>query len=76
MTANQRQQLVDWLDMNQQSNEIILPNQAKNLLKTEYEKLKLDILRKLAADQKTEKEGSKNWMAKFLEIFLKVLLRH
>jgi len=76
LTANQRQQLVDWLDMNQQSNEIILPNQAKNLLKTEYEKLKLDILRKLAADQKTEKEGSKNWMAKFLEIFLKVLLRH
>ncbi|MHC5832848.1 MAG: serine/threonine protein kinase, partial [Nostoc sp.] len=68
--------LVDCLDMNQQSNEIILPNQAKNLLKTEYEKLKLDILRKLAADQKPGKEGSKNWMAKFLEIFLKLLSRH
>ncbi|MEH1846934.1 MAG: serine/threonine-protein kinase [Nostoc sp.] len=75
LTANQRQQLVDCLDMNQQSNEIILPNQAKNILKTEYEKLKLDILRKLAVDQKSEKKGSKKWMAKFLEIFLKLLSR-
>lgn len=75
LTANQRQQLVDWLDMSQQSNELILPNQAKNLLRTEYEKLKLDILQKLAADQKAEKEGLKNWMEKFLEIFFKLLSR-
>ncbi|MEH2281376.1 MAG: serine/threonine-protein kinase [Nostoc sp.] len=74
LTANQRQQLVDWLDMSQQSNELISPNQAKNILKTEYEKLKLEILRNLATHQKTEKEGLKNWMAKFLEIFFKILL--
>ncbi|WP_292837026.1 serine/threonine-protein kinase [Nostoc sp. JL33] len=76
LTANQRQQLIDCLDMSQQLNEIILPNQAKNLLKTEYEKLKLDILQNLAADQKTQKEGLKKWMAKFLVIFLKLLSRH
>ncbi|MEH1778189.1 MAG: serine/threonine-protein kinase [Nostoc sp.] len=75
LTAKQRQQLVDWLNMSQQSNELILPNQAKNILKTEYEKLKLDILRKLAAHEKAEKEGLKNWMVKFLEIFLKLLSR-
>jgi serine/threonine-protein kinase len=75
LTANQRQQLVDWLDMSQRSNELILSNQAKNLLKTEYEKLKLDILQKLAADHKAEKEGLKNWMDKFLEIFFKLLSR-
>ncbi|MEH2113444.1 serine/threonine protein kinase [Nostoc sp.] len=75
LTANQRQQLVDWLNISQQSNELISPNQAKNILKTEYEKLKLDILRKLAAHQKAEKEGLKNWMVKFLEIFLKLLSR-
>ncbi|MFN6482362.1 MULTISPECIES: serine/threonine-protein kinase [unclassified Nostoc] len=75
LTANQRQQLVDWLDMSQQSNELILPNQAKSILKTEYEKLKLDILRNLAAHQKAEKEGLKNWMVKFFEIFLKLLSR-
>ncbi len=76
LTANQRQQLIDWLDMSQHLNESILPNQAKNLLKIEYEKLKLDILRKLVAEQKAEKEGLKNWMAKFLEIFFKLLSRH
>lgn len=75
LTANQRQQLVDWLDMSQRSNELILSNQAKNLLKTEYEKLKLDILHKLAVDHKAEKEGLKNWMDKFLEIFFKLLSR-
>ncbi|MBN3927813.1 serine/threonine-protein kinase [Nostoc sp. NMS4] len=74
LTAQQRQQLVDWLDMSQQSNELILPNQAKNILKTEYEKLKLDILRNLAIHQKADKEGLKNWMNKFLEMFLKILI--
>ncbi|MEH2409894.1 serine/threonine protein kinase [Nostoc sp.] len=76
LTANQRQQLIDCLDISQLSNEITLPNQAKNLLKTEYEKLKLDILLNLATDKKAEKEGLKNWMAKFFEIFFKLLSRH
>ncbi|MEH2231384.1 MAG: serine/threonine-protein kinase [Nostoc sp.] len=74
LTAKQRQQLLDWLDMSQQSNELILPSQAKNILKTEYEKLKLDILRNLATHQKSETEVLKNWMNKFLEMFLKMLL--
>ena len=73
LTANQRQQLVDCLDMSQQSNELILPNEAKNILKTDYEKLKLDILQKLAVHHKAEKEGLKNWMNKFLETFFKLL---
>ena len=75
LTANQRQQLIDCLNVSQNSNELILSNQAKNLLKADYEKLKLDILRKLAADQKSETEGLKNWMDKFLEVFLNLLSR-
>jgi eukaryotic-like serine/threonine-protein kinase len=75
LTAKQRQQLVDWLDMSQQLNELILPSQAKNILKTEYEKLKLEILRNLPTHQKSEAEGLKTWMTKFLEMFLKLLLR-
>ncbi|MEH2273383.1 MAG: serine/threonine-protein kinase [Nostoc sp.] len=75
LTANQRQQLVDCLDMSQQSNELISPIEAKNILKTDYEKLKLDILQKLALYQKTEKESLKNWMTKFLETFFKLLSR-
>lgn len=72
LTANQRQQLADWLNMSHQSNGLILPNQAKNILKTDYEKLKLDILRKLSAHQKAEKEGLKNWVDKFMEMFFKI----
>ncbi|MEH2356890.1 serine/threonine protein kinase [Nostoc sp.] len=74
LTAKQRQQLIDWLDMSQQSNELILPSQAKSILKTEYEKLKLDILRNLATHQKSETDGLKIWMTKFFEMFLKLLL--
>ncbi len=73
LTANQRQQLIDCLDMSQTSNELILSNQAKNFLKTDYEKLKSEILKKLGGDQKTDKESLKSWMTKLLGIFLKLL---
>ena len=75
LTANQRQQLINCLDMSQHLNESIQSNQAKNLLKADYEKLKVDILQKLAVDQRLETEGLKNWMDKFLEIFLPILSR-
>jgi eukaryotic-like serine/threonine-protein kinase len=75
LTAKQRQQLVDCLDESQNSNGSILPNQAKNILKTEYEKLKLDLLQKLTKGKKTEKEDLTNWMAKFLEIVFQLLAR-
>lgn len=73
LTANQRQQLMDSLNTNQQFNESIVPQEAKKILKIEYEKLKLDILRKLVAEQKTEKENLKNRLAKFWEIIFKFL---
>ncbi|MDZ8025571.1 MAG: serine/threonine protein kinase [Nostoc sp. DedQUE01] len=73
LTASQRQQLIDSLNMNQQLNESILPQEAKNILKLEYEKLKLDMLRKLVAQQKAEKENLKNRLAKFWEIIFKFL---
>ncbi|MEH1842365.1 MAG: serine/threonine-protein kinase [Nostoc sp.] len=75
LTNNQRQQLINCLDMRQHSNESIQSNQAKNLLKADYENLKLDILQKLAIAQKMETEGLKNWMDKFLESFLTLLSR-
>jgi eukaryotic-like serine/threonine-protein kinase len=73
LTANQRQQLGDWLNISQESNEYILPKEAKKILKIEYEKLKLDILRNLAAHQKVEKESLKDKMNKLLEMIFKLL---
>ncbi|MBD2530443.1 serine/threonine protein kinase [Nostoc flagelliforme FACHB-838] len=73
LTANQRQKLIDCLDMSQYSNELMLSSQTKNLLKTDYEKLKLDILQTLVVDKKAETENLKNWMDKIFEMFLKLL---
>ncbi len=73
LTASQRQQLIDWLNMNQKLNESILPQEAKSILKIEYEKLKLDVLRKLVADKKIENESFKNRMVKFWEMIFKFL---
>jgi len=73
LTANQRQQIIDSLNMNQQLNESILPQEAKNILKIEYEKLKLDIVRKLIAEQKIDKENFKNRLAKLWEMLFKFL---
>ncbi|MBD6620114.1 serine/threonine protein kinase [Komarekiella sp. 'clone 1'] len=76
LTAIQRQQLTDWLDMSQESNNFILPKQAKSILKAEYEKLKLDIIRKLVVHQTSEKVSLKDWMNKLLGIFFKLLSHH
>ncbi|NDJ23363.1 protein kinase [Nostoc sp. B(2019)] len=76
LTASQRQQLADWLDMSKESNNFILPKQAKSILKAEYEKLKLDIIRKLAAHQTSEKISLKDWMNKLLGNFFKLLSHH
>ncbi|WP_223280023.1 serine/threonine protein kinase [Nostoc sp. PA-18-2419] len=73
LTANQRQQLIDWLNVSQQLNESILPNEAKNLLKIEYEKLKVNILRKLISKQTSEKETLKKRVTKFWEMVFKFL---
>lgn len=72
LTAYQRQQLVDWL-ANQNSNELITSKQAKNLLKTEYEKLKLEIVQNLAVNPQMGKTSFRNWVSNLFERFLQLL---
>ncbi|WP_341528052.1 serine/threonine-protein kinase [Nostoc sp. UHCC 0302] len=75
ITANQRQQLTDWLALSQKSNNSLLPKQAKNILKLEYEKLKSETLQKLATQHKKEDIGLKVLLAKLFEVFFKLLSR-
>ncbi|MBW4615500.1 MAG: serine/threonine protein kinase [Desmonostoc vinosum HA7617-LM4] len=70
LTASQRQLLIDCLDKSQTSTGFILPNQAKNILKSEYEKLKSEILQKLSAHETQEKVNLKSWMIKLMNSFL------
>ncbi|MBH8572292.1 serine/threonine protein kinase [Nostocaceae cyanobacterium CENA369] len=73
LTATQRQQLADWLALNHNSDELISSNQARTLLKTEYEKLKLEILQNLAVNPQISKSSFRTWVSKLFERFFQIL---
>jgi eukaryotic-like serine/threonine-protein kinase len=76
LNCHQRQQLTDWLELSQNSPEVINSNQAKVILKTEYEKIKPEILRKLAQNKKNSNLNVKHWLLKvFSNLLLFVKLR-
>ncbi|PLZ37823.1 serine/threonine protein kinase [Fischerella thermalis WC558] len=62
LSAFQRQQLLDWLDYSQKVNTISSLNESKTILKTEYEKIKSDILQKLVNKQKQTRFNIKYWL--------------
>ncbi|AFY36262.1 serine/threonine-protein kinase [Calothrix sp. PCC 7507] len=65
LTAQQRQQITDWLTLNENANEFISPKQAKIILKAEYERKKVEIMRKLESETKIQKVGLKNYVYKW-----------
>ncbi|BCL38184.1 serine/threonine protein kinase [Nostoc sp. MS1] len=77
LSAKQRQQLIDWLTAQQNINtNEITTTQAKNLLKTEYEKIKLEIMRNLAANKPQDQVEIKNWFAKLIDRVLQIFKQH
>ncbi|MEA5513093.1 serine/threonine-protein kinase [Nodularia sp. UHCC 0506] len=66
LTPSQRQQLTDWLAIKLKTHELISSNQAKTLLKTEYEALKVEILKKMSVKTAIDKKDSKNWLINLL----------
>ncbi|MBW4641544.1 MAG: serine/threonine protein kinase [Goleter apudmare HA4340-LM2] len=75
LTAKQRQQIIDWLAINQDVNEFISPKQAKVILKAEYETKKVKILRNLIVEPKKEKIGFKNYVSQLFYYFLQLFIR-
>jgi serine/threonine-protein kinase len=69
LSANQRQQLADAISSSYAVNENITSQQAKILLKAEYEKIKLEIIRKLETAQKNDIVGLKYWIGKLFDNF-------
>ncbi|TVP58509.1 MAG: serine/threonine protein kinase [Nodularia sp. (in: Bacteria)] len=76
LTASQRQQLTDWLVLNQQSNEFISASQAKILLKAEYKKLKLNIIKYMSITAPTEPKTLKTWASNLCVKFLQKFSRN
>jgi serine/threonine-protein kinase len=69
LTAQQRQQLADWLEDSQKSHEVISPNQSKTLLKAQYEKVKMEILRQVVVNHQLRDEGLNKVFGKLLKKF-------
>jgi len=69
LTAYQREELANWLDISQKSTEIISISDSKNILKAQYEKSKPDILQKLLTNHKLKQLGVKAWLSKLFYIF-------
>ncbi|MGM3307653.1 serine/threonine-protein kinase [Anabaena sp. WFMT] len=69
LTAKQRQYLTDVINSSQTLETVISPQEAKNLLKFEYEKIKEEVSKKLNTNSKTSTFFFKYWLDKFLELF-------
>ncbi len=70
LTANQRQQLSDWLTQSEKINPDISPNKTKNILRLKYEKLKPEIISRITEKQKNESMGFREWLQKaFTKVF-------
>ncbi|WP_066378417.1 MULTISPECIES: serine/threonine-protein kinase [unclassified Anabaena] len=72
LTAKQRQQLIDWLKINKNTEEsktAITSQEAKKILKEEYDKMKLELMQKLANNNQIETLEFKNCLSKFFENF-------
>jgi eukaryotic-like serine/threonine-protein kinase len=75
LSAKQKQQLTDWLELEQKSHEAIASEEAKTLLKSEYQKLKAEILQKLVEKQQIAKIGFRIWLSQLFDKFLQILSR-
>ncbi|MEA5579924.1 serine/threonine-protein kinase [Nodularia harveyana UHCC-0300] len=70
LTDSQRQQLTDWLMLKPKAYELISSTQAKNMLKAEYKKFKLRILKNIGATTPEEKNPWKTWASHLLCQFM------
>jgi len=75
LNATQRQQLIDWLGSNHNTNEFISAKQAKIILKAEYERLKSSIISKLVANQQNKDVGFPTRIMKLFYNFIQLIFR-
>jgi serine/threonine-protein kinase len=71
LTAKQRQHLSDAINLsfNKKNKNRISPTQAKSLLKIEYEKLKVEVKKKINPKTKKSQFFLSAWMAKIFDLF-------
>ncbi|WP_315790895.1 serine/threonine-protein kinase [Fischerella sp. JS2] len=76
LSVSQRQQLLYWLNSSQKLNTISSLNESKTILKTEYEKIKPDILQKIVSKQKKVNFSIKYWLVNLFDNILSLFLQY
>ena len=71
LSATQRQSLTDWINLGHLENINISSQEAKNLLKIDYEKVKLQIAPSFNRDKNKIRGYVKSWLNKVFDSFLK-----
>ncbi|KAF3890409.1 MULTISPECIES: serine/threonine protein kinase [Nostocales] len=74
ISSSQRQQLINWLENVQKLTLESFGNDSKNELKLQYEKMKPDILKRLAINRQKQNLDVKKWMFHLFEKFLQFLV--
>ncbi len=69
LTASQREELANWLDICHKSTDIVSIYDSKKILKAHYEKTKSNILQKLITNRNLKRIGIKSWLSKLFYIF-------
>ncbi|MEA5567755.1 MULTISPECIES: serine/threonine-protein kinase [unclassified Anabaena] len=74
LNAKQRQQLLNCLKFTQnaQGTASIKSEEAKAILRVEYEKIKLEIMQNLVANKSIDRFYLKNWLAQIIENFMQL----
>ncbi|MDJ0735077.1 MAG: serine/threonine-protein kinase [Nostocaceae cyanobacterium] len=76
LSFKQRQQIINCLENIHTSTSSLTPNQAKTILRADYEKLKPGIIRNIAAkSKKKQRVGLKATLNRFIDNLLHMLLR-
>jgi eukaryotic-like serine/threonine-protein kinase len=74
ISVSQRQQLINWLENVQELNFELLGENYKQELKLQYEKMKPNILEKLAINRREQKLGIKKWAIRLFDKILHFLV--
>ncbi len=75
LSASNRQILADWLELSEQMNPVLSLNESKNILRSQYEKRKPEIINHLVEIQKKQRINFRELFDKTLSKFMRVMSR-
>jgi eukaryotic-like serine/threonine-protein kinase len=75
LSASNRQILTDWLEFSEKVNPVLSLNESKNILRSQYEKIKPEIINRLVETQKKQRISFREFIDKTLSKFMRIMSR-